>query len=220
MRGTGAPANARSRLGAVADHARALLAGAGQEAGRVDEHHQRQPERVAACPRSARPSRPRSASITPPRWRGWLATMPTGRPSMRAKRGDHVARPARRDLEQARRRPTSARDHVAHVVDLARLAGHELAGVAAARARRRARVRGRRPRAGAGGRAARATSAPPRRRRAATRWQTPLRDVHARAAELVRRTRPRRSPPRTTPGPVRNMLAPSVMTTKSVSAGE
>ena len=61
-----------------------------------------------------------SASSTPPRWCGWLATIPTGRPSIRANVGHHVARPARAQLEQraavddpararrARRRPGAA----------------------------------------------------------------------------------------------------------------
>ena len=54
-------------LRAVADHAGSLLLGARQEAGRVDQHEQRHPERGCRCARSGPPSASASTSSTPPR---------------------------------------------------------------------------------------------------------------------------------------------------------
>ena len=136
------------------------------------------------CARSGPPSAPPSASITPPRYQGWLAITPTGRPSMRAKRGDHVARPALGHLEHARRRPP-ARDHLAHVVDLARRRrARRAAGSPPAPAAGGA-IGGARRRAAAGRRAASRTSSTAARSSAATNWQTPL--ASARAARRARR---------------------------------
>ena len=109
------------QLRAVADHAEALLLRAGQEAGRVDEHHQRHPVRVAGAHElrgllrgRRRRSRRRGTRA------GWRSRPPRG-PSIRQKRRDHVARPARGHLEhllvvhdrrgsrRARRRPCARR---------------------------------------------------------------------------------------------------------------
>ena len=120
------------QLGAVADDARRLLVGPGQEARRVDEHDEREPERVAGARRSAAPFCEASASITPPRCRGWLATMPTGRPSMRAKAVTRFGAQSGDDLEQ-RAGVDDPVDRRAHVV---RRAGIERDDAARVRARR------------------------------------------------------------------------------------
>ena len=137
--------------------------------------------------------------MTPPSWRGWLAMRPTGRPSMRAKRGDHVAGPARRDLEDAA------------AVDTARRRRGRRRPCAASRAPApRVAPSGSDDRRCGSGPPSRAGAGPSRSRTiaaassSATRWATPFAPC----------TRGRRAPPSsrsspiaaaTTPGPVRNM---------------
>jgi hypothetical protein len=68
----------------VADDAAVLLVDAGQEAGHVDEGDERDVERVAGAHEAGR-LLDDSMSSTPASTFGWLPTMPTGMPSMRAK---------------------------------------------------------------------------------------------------------------------------------------
>ena len=177
---------------------------AGQEAGRVDEHDERQAEAVAQLTNQA-PFSSDSASRQPPRWWGWLAMTPTGVPSMRAKPTTRLRAQRGAELEQL-----AGVDHAAR----------------RRRARRRPRARARaatRPGRPAAGRPAGAAAAgrPTRgqvgqRRRARPR----PRDVVARRRGAPRRCAPWTfGPPSssavtcsrvtrsTTAGPVRNIFA-------------
>ena len=177
----------------------------GMKPGRVDEHDERQAEARCRCARSARPSRPRPASITPPRYRGWLAITPTGRPSMRAsavtmlraQRGETSSRLAAVDQtarsRRARRRPGAARAGTA----ARRVAP---AGRPASGARRRRR------RSRCGRWSSRSRTSRRRRRRRRRRRAGRRRCARAPAGRRARpRRRPRPCTSRTTPGPVRNI---------------
>ena len=115
-----------------------------------------------------------SASITPP-----SALRLVGDEADRAaleagERGDHVRRPARRELEQGAVVEDRAGD-VADVVDLALLGRDDEAGVAAVGADRGDRSAAARRSTAAAGRAGGGSSRSRRRRRRRRRWQTPLR---------------------------------------------
>ena len=158
----------------MADHAEPLLL-ACRAGSRACRRARRAAGRTSCrCARTWPPSGMPSASITPPRYQGWLAITPTARPSMRAEARDHVARPALGHLEhravvherprsrRARRRPRALRR--ARTSD-----------GSTRRHRRRAAVR--RILAGAaGGRKASSsrTSAAASRSSSATNWQTPF----------------------------------------------
>ena len=128
-------------LGAVTDHAALLLLGAGHEAGRVDEHDEREAERVAG----AHEARALGAGVgvehaAQVAAAGWRSRRPRGRRAARSRR----RRCAPSAATNSSRRPpsTSAADDVAHVVDLAlvgrapRSAGVEPPGLGRAPARR------------------------------------------------------------------------------------
>ena len=101
----------------MADHAEALLLRAGQEARRVHEHHERQPVRVAGAHELGcllgGGGVDHTAQVP-----GLVCDNSDGAAVDPAERGDHVARPARRHLEQLGVVHERA-DHVANVVDLA-----------------------------------------------------------------------------------------------------
>ena len=110
-------------------------------------------------------------------------------------------------------------DHVAHVVDLARRAGHDAAGSTAHR-RRAGRSAARSPALlGQVGEQVADQPAPRRGRRPPRTGRRRCSRARAgRRAPAASTSSPITS--RTTPGPVRNIADSSVMTTKSVSAGE
>jgi hypothetical protein len=115
------------QLRAVPDHAELLLLRAGQEAGRVHEHHERDPERVADAHELRRLLR-RLGVDHAAQEPGLVRDHADGAAVDPAERRDHVARPARGHLEHllvVHDRP----DDAAHVVDLARRLGHELGRV-------------------------------------------------------------------------------------------
>ena len=64
-------------------------------------------------------------SMAPERTDGWLAMMPTERPRMRREADDDVHGVAGLDFEEVALIDDAA-DHVAHVVALLRIDGHEL----------------------------------------------------------------------------------------------
>ena len=129
-----------------------------------------------------------------------------------------VARPALAVLEQAAAVDDAA-DDVAHVVDLALVLRHRRRRRRSRRAPRSASAARARCRSWAGGRAGRARAAPRRRR---PRRRSARRRCSRGPCGRRGRRRVTSSPmtSRTTAGPVRNMFPRSVMTTKSVSAGE
>ena len=144
--------------------------------------------------------------------------MPTGRPSIRRERRHNVARPARAQLEQ-RARVDDPGERVAHVVGRAsartapRSPGRRSPG---RRARRAATPRSRKT---AGTTAAREPDAAALSSSRSTRWQTPLRSW-TRGPPSAAASISSPSASRTTPGPVRNIAASSVIMIRSVSAGE
>ena len=179
--------------------------------------------RAAACRTRCRSARSAPPSARPPRRarrRGGAAGWRRSR--SRARRGGPNAqtmlRAQRGEISSSRPPSSSAARDVAHVVDLAPLGRDGRSG-------RGARGRDRRP-------AQRLLAAVLRqvveqvarqqrgvdvgRRR---QMADAVALVHAGAAERARVELLARSPPRRPPGPVRNMLARSVMITKSVSAG-
>ena len=177
-------------LGAVADDAAGLLRLAGQEAGRVDEHDEREAERVAAVDEA----RGLAGGLGVQRAAEELRLV--GDDADRAPvdahvGGDDVARPARVELEHAAAVDDRAQD-VAHVVDLALLVGHGRADGGAPGGSTAGQRRGpRRRRAGAGSRAGRARPTP---RRGRSRRRSGRRRF-ARAPSgrrATRRRRPRR----------------------------
>ena len=102
-----------------------------------------------------------SASSTPPRWRGWLATTPTGRPSNRAS-AVTTLRAQRGHSSSSESPSTIPRERLADVVRAPRLRRDDRPGIARAPGRATARTRRRLPRAATAGR--RAALAPPRLR--------------------------------------------------------
>ena len=213
--GTVASANACTSLAPWRITPSLLLAGAGQKARRVDEHEQRQPEGVAGAHEARRLLRGvgvEHATEVP----GLVGDDPD-RATLQPRQGaDDVARAPRRDLDQAPAVDQRAR-HVAHVIDLARLRGHGARGARLGRGDRRQHLR---QLAAVLGQEVQQLARQQRRVEVSARREMAhaVSLVHARAAE---RGGPRRSPmtSETTAGPVRNIAAPSVMITKSLSAG-
>ena len=207
-------------LGAVADHAALLLRVPGMKPGVSTSTTQRQPERVAGAHEARALGAPTRRRARRRGSCGWLAITPTGAAVEAGEAADDVARPARRATRAAGRRRRCRAIDVAHVVDAgARSSGTGVAGVVAGRARPSASAARARRCWRAGGRAGRARAAPRRRRRSATKCATPLRSWTLWPPSSAALTSsPMTS--RTTAGPVRNIVARSVMTTKSVSAGE
>ena len=189
----------------------------GMKPGRVDEHQQRDPERVALADEArallGAGRVEHAAEIA--RLVGDHADRPPVDPGHR---GDEVARPAGRDLEQLAAVDERARSRRARRRPGAPRAAPSPTGRAAGAAGQRAAAAARRG-GWAGSRAARAPAGRSRGRRAATKWQTPLRWC-TRVPPSCSASTSSPSASRTTPGPVRNMLDSSVITTQSVSAGE
>ena len=204
-------------LGAVADHAALLLARAGHEARGVHEHDERQPEGVAG----AHEARGLGAGVGVEHAAEVARLVGDDADGAALEAGEpahDVARPARRPLEQAAA-VDDALDDVAHVVDAALVVGHGRRTGRACSARPSGSAAGGRRSWPAGGRAGRARASPRARRTGTTKWATPLRSwTLGPPSSAALTSSPITS--RTTPGPVRNIVARSVITTKSVSAGE
>ena len=121
-------------LGAVTDHAELLLLGAGHEARRVDEHDERQPERVAGADEAR--ALGRGLGVEHAAQVARLVGDHADRLAVHAREpADDVLRPLLAVLEQPAAVDQAA-DDVAHVVDAALVVRHGLAGVVADRADR------------------------------------------------------------------------------------
>jgi hypothetical protein len=128
-------------LRSVADDAGALLAAAGQEAGRVHEHDERQAEEVARA-HEARALLGRVGVEHAAQVRRLVGDDPHRTPVQAGEAADEVAGPARCDLEQLAG-VDQARDDRPDVVDPALLGGDGRVGQAGRRIDRRAQLRAR-----------------------------------------------------------------------------
>ena len=202
----------------MADHARALLLGAGHEAGRVDEDDERQAEAVQRSTKRA-PFSAAAASITPPSQRGWLA-IDADRAAVDPREPVTMFRAQRASSSSSAPPSTMRRDDVAHVVDAARLV-RAPARRGRAGAARAAALRARSPRCAEAGSESRSRA---QRDRLGVVGGGELADavvrVHAGAAELVHRHVLAQRLAHDLRARSGTCARSSVMTTKSVSAGE